>query len=70
MKTLQLLLFATSVAALLPSCAGPVDRREDRYDRREDRYDRRRYDGHGDRAEDYYDRSENVNDKFRGRYGY
>jgi hypothetical protein len=70
MKALQLLLLATSVAALLPACAGHVDRVEDRGDRREDRYDRRRYDGPGDRAEDYADRAENVNDKFRGRYGY
>ncbi len=70
MKTNRILLMLPGALLLFTSCAGPVDRVEDRQDRREDRYDRRRYDGPGDRAEDYYDRRENVNDKFRGRYGY
>lgn len=70
MNTTRMLLLLPAALFTLVSCAGHVDRTEDRYDRREDRYDRRRYDGPGDRAEDYYDRAEGVNDKFRGRYGY
>jgi len=70
MKTIRILLMLPGAFFLFTSCAGPVDRVEDRRDRREDRWDRRVYTGPGDRQEDYMDRAENVNDKFRGRYGY
>lgn len=69
MKPTVLLFVGVAVSSLLLSCAGRVDRVEDRMDRREDRYDRRRYEGPADRAEDYWDRRENVNDKVRGRRG-
>ena len=70
MKTNRILLALPCIIVLFASCAGPVDRAEDRHDRREDRWDRRVDTGPGDRQEDYVDRAENVNDKFRGRYGY
>lgn len=66
---IPLLLFTLGAATLLSSCAGHVDRVEDRLDRKEDRIDRRVYTGPGDRAEDYWDKRENVNDKLRGRRG-
>ncbi len=59
-----------TLAAVLPSCAGRVDRVEDRVDRQENRYDRRTYSGPGDRYEDRLDRREGVNDKLRGRQGF